>query len=391
MASCAALFASPATSFSKTIEFRSKAPNRGIQLTDDPAPGVKGTIKFRLNADDRKTRAIVREQEALLADADSRTEAATRADQRILAIQQLLADVQQDEERLRAEINKRMIDRYKTGDDGDLEFLFSSKGMSDLVNRGRMLNQQSARDKRTIDEYEVTLARIRLYEDILEDLRDFNGDRARDLQERADRIDDVLVASKVGHDEATDADAKKPKGAGGSWFVMDGAFTAQLFLPNAGLGWGGGTRTPARKPTQAQIAMVLSDKRIDLDASGYQDVLTGQIDGRILDAMVAAAQRFNYIRITSLKGDHGVYTASGNVSQHSYGCAMDIGTIGSTYITPSSQVPGGEVNAAVVFFAGLGALKPDLAPHQVISLFDLGGATLAMSDHDDHIHVGYSC
>jgi hypothetical protein len=70
---------------------------------------------------------------------------------------------------------------------------------------------------------------------------------------------------------------------------------------------------------------------------------------------------------------------------------MDIGTIGTTYITPGSQTPGSEVEQAVLFFNGLGAIKPDLAPHQVISLFDLGGATLSMGDHGDHIHVGYSC
>jgi hypothetical protein len=174
---------------------------------------------------------------------------------------------------------------------------------------------------------------------------------------------------------------------------MDGAFTAQLFLPSAGSGYDGGHRSAARTAAPAQIQRVLADKRIDLDASGYQDVLTGQIDGRILDAMSAAAQQFGYIKITSLKSDHGTYTSSGNVSAHAYGCAMDIGTIGSTYIQPSSQTPGGEVYQAVSFFANLGVSTgvQDLAPHQVISLFDMGGATLAMGDHGDHIHVGYSC
>jgi hypothetical protein len=34
-------------------------------------------------------------------------------------------------------------------------------------------------------------------------------------------------------------------------------------------------------------------------------------------------------------------------------------------------------------------LQGVLEPHQIISLFDIGGATLAMGDHDDHIHVGF--
>ena len=35
-------------------------------------------------------------------------------------------------------------------------------------------------------------------------------------------------------------------------------------------------------------------------------------------------------------------------------------------------------------------LQGVLQPHQIISLFDIGGATLAMGDHADHIHVGFS-
>ena len=34
-------------------------------------------------------------------------------------------------------------------------------------------------------------------------------------------------------------------------------------------------------------------------------------------------------------------------------------------------------------------LQGTMTPSQVISLLDLGGPTLAMGDHDDHIHVGF--
>jgi hypothetical protein len=30
-----------------------------------------------------------------------------------------------------------------------------------------------------------------------------------------------------------------------------------------------------------------------------------------------------------------------------------------------------------------------MAPAQIISLFEIGGATLSMADHHDHIHVGF--
>lgn len=379
----------------ETVEFRSAAPERGITLGDEqPDQGVTGTVKFRLSAADRRARNAAREQQRLRDKADRSSAAATRADQRIAAIQELLDGVEEDQARLEQVIKSRLVERYKDGDVGDITFLLSGDGMSDLVTRSEVLKDQSARDRRTLHEYDVTLDRVELYRQVLEELRDINSEQSRDLRDRADRLDDVLVAAKAGHDEAPESEADADaKGVKGTWYVMDGAFTAQLFLPNAGSGYSGGTRTPARRATPLQIQTVLNDPRIELDASGYQDVLTGQIDGRLLDAMTAAAARFNVIKITSLKGDHGVYTASGNVSEHSYGCAMDIGTIGSTYITPGSQTPGSEVEQAVLFFNGLGTLtgKPDLAPHQVISLFDLGGATLSMGDHGDHIHVGYSC
>jgi hypothetical protein len=329
----------------KTVEFHSTAPVRGIDLgLPQPKLGITGKVEFHTSAADKRALSAAKKSEELLTEATARTDAAAKADRRIAAIEQLLNEAQDDQTRLEAIISTRLAEQYKA---------------------------------------------------VLEELRDINGDQARSLQDRAARLDQVLVAAKVGHDEAPEELTGKnaPKGVKGTWYVMDGAFTAQLFMPGGGSGYDGGTRTPARQATGLQIQTVLSDKRIDLDASGYQDVLTGQIDGRILDAMVLAAQQFGYIKISSLKSDHGVYTAGGNVSEHSYGCAMDIGTIGSTYITPGAQTPGGEVNQAVLFFSGLGVAtgKPDLAPHQVISLFDLGGATLAMGDHGDHIHVGYSC
>ena len=34
-------------------------------------------------------------------------------------------------------------------------------------------------------------------------------------------------------------------------------------------------------------------------------------------------------------------------------------------------------------------LQGTMAPDQIISLLEIGGATFAMGDHDDHIHVGF--
>ncbi|MCW2927739.1 MAG: Lytic transglycosylase catalytic [Thermoleophilia bacterium] len=384
-----------------TLEFTPAEPKPSTQPIDLGLPPVKlgvqaDEITFRTTAKDKAAQRAAKLQERLRDDAQAQREASILAQSRIDAIEELLATVEGDQDELAAQLQARAVQRYKGGEAGDLSFLLSGDGFSDLLTRNRLLREQASRDRRTIDEYEITVAKVEQYRQVLEDLRDITGQQAQRLEERAGRLDEVLVAAKVGHDEAPlEAEAAgrsaKPKGVAGTWYVMDGAFQAQLFLPNTGGQYDGGNRTAARPATAQQIQRTLGDPRIDLDASGYRDVLTNQIDGRLLDALWLAANKFNYVKVSSLKSDHGVYTASGNVSEHSFGCAADIGKIGKTYITPSAQVPGGEVEQAVLFFNGLGSVQPDLAPHQVISLFSLGGATLAMGDHGDHIHLGYSC
>jgi hypothetical protein len=79
-------------------------------------------------------------------------------------------------------------------------------------------------------------------------------------------------------------------------------------------------------------------------------------------------------------------TASGNVSEHSSGNAVDIAAINGEVITPSSQVPGSITEQTV---RKLMMLQGTLEPHQIISLMDFGRNTLALSDHGDHIHVGF--
>jgi hypothetical protein len=73
------------------------------------------------------------------------------------------------------------------------------------------------------------------------------------------------------------------------------------------------------------------------------------------------------------------------VSHHTSGNAVDISAIGGVPIIGHQQ-PGGVAEQAV---RQLLQLQGTLAPAQVISLFDLGGASFAMADHGDHIHVGF--
>jgi hypothetical protein len=136
------------------------------------------------------------------------------------------------------------------------------------------------------------------------------------------------------------------------------------------------------------IQRVLHDERITIYGCGIGDVRSGQIDRRALATMLYLASNGLKPTITSLKCGHGYLTSSGNVSEHSTGTAMDIGAINGIVIRPATQGPG---SITAVTIQALLKLQGTMKPHQIISLMTFDGTdnTLAMSDHDDHIHVGW--
>ncbi len=133
---------------------------------------------------------------------------------------------------------------------------------------------------------------------------------------------------------------------------------------------------------------VLHDKRISIYPGGRQDIKAGIIDRRILALLEVLATKGVEPTVTSLRSGHGTYTSSGNVSQHTTGTAVDIATAYGKVISPATQGVGSITDRAVREILGLqGNMKPD----QIITLMKYEGEdnTLAMADHDDHIHVGY--
>jgi len=130
---------------------------------------------------------------------------------------------------------------------------------------------------------------------------------------------------------------------------------------------------------------VLADERIELYACGRDDIRAGQIDRRVLATLAYLSELGLSPSVSSLRCGHGYFTKSGNVSQHSSGNAVDISRINGIPVL-GHQEPDGIVDQAVRRIAQLQGV---FAPDQVISLFDIGGPTLAMSDHADHIHVGF--
>src|SRR5918992_4907420 len=138
-------------------------------------------------------------------------------------------------------------------------------------------------------------------------------------------------------------------------------------------------------PKPALEQRVLNDERIDIYECGRQDIRSGQIDRRVLATMAYLAESGLEPTVTSLKCGHSFYTSSGNVSHHSSGNAADIAMINGIPIL-GHQEPGGITEQAV---KRLMHLQGTMRASQIISLLDLGANTVAMSDHGDHIHVGF--
>ena len=138
-------------------------------------------------------------------------------------------------------------------------------------------------------------------------------------------------------------------------------------------------------PKTALEKRVLADERIDIYECGRDDIRSGQIDRRVLATLAYLAESGLRPTVTSLRCGHGFYTSSGNVSEHSSGNAVDIAAVNGIPIL-GHQEPGGITEQTV---RRLMPLQGTMAPHQIISLLDIGGPTFAMADHADHIHVGF--
>jgi len=132
---------------------------------------------------------------------------------------------------------------------------------------------------------------------------------------------------------------------------------------------------------------VLEDRNIELYEGGRSDIKTAQIDRRVLATLAFLSASGLKPTVSSLKGNHGLYTASGNISEHASGNAVDIAKINGIPIIGHQ----GAGSVTDVTIRRLLTLQGTLKPHQIISLMTFQGAdnAIALPDHADHIHVGF--
>ena len=111
------------------------------------------------------------------------------------------------------------------------------------------------------------------------------------------------------------------------------------------------------------------------------------IDRRVLATLEFLAASGFKPTVTSLRCGHSLMTASGNVSEHSSGNAVDIAAVNGIPI--QGHQGAGSIAEATV--DRLLTLQGTMKPHQIISLMKVEGTdnTFAMGDHADHIHVGW--
>jgi hypothetical protein len=132
---------------------------------------------------------------------------------------------------------------------------------------------------------------------------------------------------------------------------------------------------------------VVNNPRIEIYGCGRDDIRTGQVDRRVLATLEFLSASGLKPTVTSLRCGHGYLTASGNVSHHSSGNAVDIAKVNGIPISGHQ----GKGSVTEMTIQRLLTLQGTMKPDQIISLMTFEGTdnTFAMSDHGDHIHVGW--
>ena len=115
------------------------------------------------------------------------------------------------------------------------------------------------------------------------------------------------------------------------------------------------------------------------------DLSSGALDPRLV-ALIAAITQKHQLTLSSLRSDHSEYTASGNISNHFYGRAMDIAAVDGVSCTDTAlDAPCANLGRTLAY------LPDPIRPTELIYCSDLDGPgpAFAMPDHCDHVHAGY--
>jgi hypothetical protein len=134
-------------------------------------------------------------------------------------------------------------------------------------------------------------------------------------------------------------------------------------------------------PSHETVAL-LHNPRVAFDADGIADLRAGRIDPRIVSVLTELSRRHR-LTISAMSSDHSRTAASGSVSNHYYGRAVDIAAIDGVPVGPGSAV-------ARRVAEGLMRLSPRIRPTEIGSPWALPGAAyFSDAAHQNHLHIAY--
>ena len=220
--------------------------------------------------------------------------------------------------------------------------------------------------------------------------------RLAELREGARVMGDTILG-RVGEDDGKDPHlsfAVRPAGEGAPAIDPKPLLDGWKLLEATAIYRASGKNVLQGRTTVGQILLmpkhllqkrVLGDDRIEIYKCGRKDVARGQVSRQVLAVLAYLAEVGLRPRVSSLRCGHSYYTKSGNVSAHSSGDAVDISHWNG------QPVRGNQHKGSLTYQAikRLMLLQGTMKPVQLISLFDLGGPTLKMADHADHLHIGF--
>jgi Transglycosylase SLT domain len=142
---------------------------------------------------------------------------------------------------------------------------------------------------------------------------------------------------------------------------------------------------PFQPPRPANVRAVLDNRRITLTPLQRSDLRSSAIDPRVISVLAWIGRRHN-VTVTALKSDHSYLTASGNVSNHSAGRAVDIA------IVDREPCRGTRTGKCAQLVRELAAIDGPLRATELIYCWDPDGPRdprgFARADHCNHIHWG---
>ena len=139
----------------------------------------------------------------------------------------------------------------------------------------------------------------------------------------------------------------------------------------------------AAKPSLSK--RILNDKRITIYPGGRTDIQLGRVNVRVLALIAYLAEAHGQVTVSCLISGHRLYARPGVVSAHIYGLAADISMLGGTSILGHQQ----QNSVTEKAVRNILLLPAEMQARQVISLIGMGGPSFPLSNHDDHIHVGF--